>query len=146
MLELCGELCQVETRLTRLRKDALGLGEVGVERATHVPVVGERAQRLLRHGVDHAGRDQPLDIEQVRIAMYIVGGVEIVAGLVVFVSPRLGGLLVASWLAGIIVSLLLVGGYGDIALRDFGLVLAALTLAWLASAFSGRTLSEGRSR
>lgn len=79
-------------------------------------------------------------------AMYIVGGVEIVAGLVVFVSPRLGGLLVAGWLAGIIVSLLLVGGYGDIALRDFGLLLAALTLARLASAFSGRTPSEGRSR
>src|ERR671915_1018378 len=70
-------------------------------------------------------------------AMYLVGGVEIVAGLVVLVSPRFGGLLVAGWLAGIIVSLLLAGGYGDIALRDFGLLLAALTLARLASAFSG---------
>jgi hypothetical protein len=67
-------------------------------------------------------------------AMYIVGAVEIVAGLVVFVAPRFGGLLVAGWLAGIIVSLLLVGGYGDIALRDFGLLLGALTLARLASA------------
>ena len=61
-------------------------------------------------------------------AMYIVGGVEILAGLVVLVSPRFGGLLVAGWLGGIIVSLLLVGGYADIALRDFGLMLAALTL------------------
>ena len=69
-------------------------------------------------------------------AMYIVGVVEIVAGLVVFVSPRFGGLLVAGWLAGIIVSLLLVGGYGDIALRDFGLLLGAVTLARLATAFS----------
>ncbi len=69
-------------------------------------------------------------------AMYMVGAVEIVAGLVVLVSPRFGGLLVASWLAGIIVSLLLVGGYGDIALRDFGLLLGALTLARLASAYS----------
>ena len=51
-------------------------------------------------------------------AMHIVGVVEIVAGLVVAVTPRFGGLLVAGWLAGIIVSLLLVGGYGDIALRD----------------------------
>jgi hypothetical protein len=68
-------------------------------------------------------------------AMYIVGGVEILAGLVVAVLPRFGGLLVAGWLAGIIVSLLLVGGYGDIALRDFGLLLGALTLARLASAF-----------
>lgn len=66
--------------------------------------------------------------------MYLVGGVEIVAGLVVLVAPRFGGLLVAGWLAGIIVSLLLVGGYGDIALRDFGLLLGALTLARLASA------------
>ena len=70
-------------------------------------------------------------------AMYIVGGVEIVAGLVVLVSPRFGGLLVAGWLGGIIVSLLLVGGYGDIALRDFGLLLGALTLFRLASAFAG---------
>jgi hypothetical protein len=69
-------------------------------------------------------------------AMYMVGGVEIVAGLVVLFSPRFGGLLVAGWLAGIIVSLLLVGGYGDIALRDFGLLLGALTLSRLASAYS----------
>ena len=66
--------------------------------------------------------------------MHIVGVVEIVAGLVVLVTPRFGGLLVAGWLGGIIVSLLLVGGYGDIALRDFGLLLGALTLARLASA------------
>src|SRR5688572_30730880 len=68
-------------------------------------------------------------------AMYAVGAVEIVAGLTVLVSPRFGGLLVAGWLGGIIVSLLLVGGYADIALRDFGLLLGALTLSRLASAF-----------
>jgi uncharacterized membrane protein YphA (DoxX/SURF4 family) len=50
-------------------------------------------------------------------AMYAVGVVEILAGLIVLIVPRFGGLLVAAWLAGIIVSLLLVGGYGDIALR-----------------------------
>src|SRR3954447_25598079 len=66
-------------------------------------------------------------------AMYLVGVVEIIAGLVVLVAPRFGGLLVAGWLAGIIVSLLLVGGYGDIALRDFGLLLRALTLSRLAT-------------
>ena len=65
--------------------------------------------------------------------MYLVGATEIAAGLVVLVAPRFGGLLVAAWLGGIIVSLLLVGGYGDIALRDFGLLLGALTLARLAS-------------
>ena len=70
-------------------------------------------------------------------AMHSVGVVEIAAGLVVAVTPRFGGLLVAGWLGGIIVSLLLVGGYGDIALRDFGLLLAALTLSRLASAYSG---------
>src|SRR5918992_6245896 len=77
-------------------------------------------------------------------AMYIVGGVEIAAGLVVAIIPRFGGLLVAGWLAGIIVSLLLVGGYADIALRDFGLLLAALTLARLASAYPGRVPSGQR--
>src|SRR5205823_9735423 len=67
--------------------------------------------------------------------MHIVGVVEIVAGLVVAVAPRFGGLLVAAWLGGIIANLLLVGGYGDIALRDFGLMLGALTLTRLAAAY-----------
>ena len=61
-------------------------------------------------------------------AMYTVGVVEILAGFVVLVIPRFGGLLVAGWLGGIILSLQLVGGYGDIALRDVGLLLGALTL------------------
>jgi hypothetical protein len=79
-------------------------------------------------------------------AMYIVGGVELAAGIVVAVSPRFGGLVVAGWLGGIIVSLLLVGGYADIALRDFGLLLAALTLARLASAYPGRGHDLGHGR
>ena len=70
-------------------------------------------------------------------AMYLVGAIEIVAGLVVLVAPRFGGLLVAAWLGGIIVSLLLVGGYGDIALRDFGLLVGALALARLAAGYAG---------
>ena len=68
--------------------------------------------------------------------MHIVGVIEAVAGLVVLVAPRFGGFLVAAWLGGIIVDLLLVGGYGDIALRDFGLLLSALTLTRLASAYA----------
>jgi hypothetical protein len=72
-------------------------------------------------------------------AMHMVGVVEIIAGLVVLTAPRFGGLLVAAWLAGIILSLLLVGGYGDIALRDFGLLLAALSLSRLATAFPARS-------
>jgi hypothetical protein len=67
-------------------------------------------------------------------AMHIVGVIEIAAGLVVAIAPRWGGYLVAGWLAGIIVNLLIVGGYGDIALRDFGLMLGALTLTRLAVA------------
>ena len=71
--------------------------------------------------------------------MYFVGAIEIVAGLVVALRPRFGGYLVAAWLAGIIVNLLMMADYYDIALRDFGLLLAALTLARLATAFpSGR--------
>ncbi|HMC80666.1 MAG TPA: hypothetical protein VKO35_08965 [Acidimicrobiia bacterium] len=69
-------------------------------------------------------------------AMYAVGVIEIVAGLVVAVRPRLGGYLVAAWLAGIIVNLLTYPGFYDIALRDFGLLLGALTLARLATAFA----------
>jgi hypothetical protein len=71
-------------------------------------------------------------------AMYAVGVIEILAGIVVLVAPRFGGLLVAAWLGGIIVSLLLVGGYGDIALRDFGLLLGALTLSRLAGVHRDR--------
>jgi hypothetical protein len=68
-------------------------------------------------------------------AMLAVGVVEIVAGLVVAVRPRVGGYLVAAWLAGIITNLLLLGDHYDVALRDLGLLLAALALARLATAF-----------
>ena len=71
-------------------------------------------------------------------AMYVVGAIEILAGLLVAFWPRLGGYVVAAWLAAIIVNLLLIPGYYDIALRDFGLLLAALTLARLATAFPSR--------
>jgi len=68
-------------------------------------------------------------------AMYAVGAIEIVAGLSVLVKPRFGAYLVAAWLLGIIVNLLTLSGYYDVALRDFGLLLAALTLARLATLF-----------
>ncbi|MEU6350402.1 hypothetical protein ABZ896_13870 [Streptomyces sp. NPDC047072] len=70
-------------------------------------------------------------------AMYAVGVIEIVAGLVVALAPRFGGWLVAGWLAGIIVNLLTIPGYYDIALRDFGLLLAAVALARLAQRYRG---------
>ena len=71
-------------------------------------------------------------------AMLIVGVIEIVAGLVVAVNPRFGGYLVAAWLAGIIANLLILGDYYDVALRDFGLLIAALALARLATGFDRR--------
>jgi hypothetical protein len=67
--------------------------------------------------------------------MYGVGAVEILAGLVVLVKPRYGAYLVAAWLAGIVTNLFSYPGWYDIAVRDFGLMLAALTLARLASVY-----------
>ena len=66
-------------------------------------------------------------------AMLIVGVIEIVAGVLVAVLPRIAGYVVAAWLAGIIVDLLLLGDFYDVALRDFGLLVGALALARLAS-------------
>jgi hypothetical protein len=67
--------------------------------------------------------------------MQAVGVVEVVAGIIVAVKPSIGGWIVAAWLWGIIVNLLLIPGYFDIALRDFGLSLGALALARLAHHF-----------
>lgn len=73
-------------------------------------------------------------------AMYAVGVVEIAAGIVVAWRPRLGGLLVALWLGGVILNLLSMPGYYDVALRDFGLLVAALALSTLASREPARDL------
>src|SRR5690349_20217487 len=67
--------------------------------------------------------------------MYVVGAIEIVAGISVALKPRYGAYVVAGWLAGIVINLLTLSGYYDIALRDFGLTLGALTLARLASVY-----------
>jgi uncharacterized membrane protein YphA (DoxX/SURF4 family) len=67
--------------------------------------------------------------------MYVVGAIEIVAGVSVALKPRYGAYIVAGWLAGIVINLLTASGYYDVALRDFGLMLAALTLARLASVY-----------
>jgi uncharacterized membrane protein HdeD (DUF308 family) len=68
--------------------------------------------------------------------MLIVGVIEIVAGLLVFYKPRIGAYVVAIWLLGIIINLLLIPGYFDVALRDFGLLLGALALGRLSVTFS----------
>jgi uncharacterized membrane protein YphA (DoxX/SURF4 family) len=74
--------------------------------------------------------------------MMAVGVAEIAAGLLVAIKPSIGGLVVAGWLAGIITNLLTIPGYYDIALRDFGLLLAALSLARLASHVERRQEGE----
>lgn len=65
--------------------------------------------------------------------MLAVGVIEIVAGALVAIWPRIGGYVVAFWLWGIIVNLLMIPGYFDIALRDFGLSIGALALARLSA-------------
>jgi hypothetical protein len=71
--------------------------------------------------------------------MYVVGAVEIAAGIIVAIRPRFGSLLVAAWLAGIIINLLLLGSFFDVALRDFGLLVAALALNRLSRPTGVRT-------
>jgi hypothetical protein len=71
-------------------------------------------------------------------AMYAVGVVEVFAGLLVLLHPRLGSVVVAAWLGGIIVNLLLVPGYYDVTLRDLGLLLAAVALQRLATRYDAR--------
>ena len=78
-------------------------------------------------------------------AMLAIGAIEIIAGIAVAVRPRFGGYLVAAWLTGIIVNLLVLADHYDVALRDFGLLLGALTLARLAVVFdSARRTSSDR--
>jgi hypothetical protein len=80
--------------------------------------------------------------DTVHQTMYVVGAVEIFAGVVVLLLPRVGGYLVALWLAGIIVNLAILGGYWDILMRDVALLLLALSFARLASAFPAGTVSD----
>ena len=65
-------------------------------------------------------------------AMMLVGVIEVAAGVLVALRPRIGAYVVALWLAGIIVNLITLGDYYDVALRDFGLLVGALALARLA--------------
>ncbi len=76
--------------------------------------------------------------------MYGVGVVEILAGIAVAARPRFGSLLVAVWLLGIIVNLLVLGNFFDVALRDFGLMIAALALNRLAGSKVALGTSRGR--
>jgi hypothetical protein len=68
-------------------------------------------------------------------AMHMVGVVEILAAFIVLIKPRIGAYVVAAWLAGIIINLVSLGNYWDVALRDLGLMLGALTLARLSTVY-----------
>ena len=70
--------------------------------------------------------------------MLIVGVIEVVAGIGIALKPRIFAYVVAAWLAIIIINLLLIPGYFDVALRDLGLLLAALALAKLSAQFASR--------
>ena len=78
--------------------------------------------------------------------MYVVGVIEIAAGMAVLISPKWGSLIVAAWLVGIIVNLLTAEPpeYYDIALRDFGLFLGALTLNRLATGVGASSVAAER--
>ena len=67
--------------------------------------------------------------------MLVAGVIEVAAGIGVLLKPRIFGYVVAAWLLGIVVNLLMIGGYYDIALRDFGLALGALALARLSAEY-----------
>jgi hypothetical protein len=75
-----------------------------------------------------------------RTFMMAVGVVEVIAGLVVALKPRIGAYVVAAWLGGIILNLLMLGNYYDVALRDFGLLLGALALGRLSVDFDNARL------
>lgn len=71
-----------------------------------------------------------------QMLMYAVGVIEIIAGLGVWFKPRLFAYVVAAWLLLIIINLLLIPGYFDVALRDLGLALGALALGRLSQEYS----------
>ena len=70
---------------------------------------------------------------EARTFMYIVGVIEIIAGIIVFVKPRIGGMIVGLWLVGIAINLLLTGEYYDIAVRDVVMAISAFSLSMLAA-------------
>ena len=75
--------------------------------------------------------------------MYLVGIIEIVAGVLVAVAPRFGAWVVAAWLVGIVIDLVTGPGFYDVALRDFGLFVGAVALARLAQGVHSGTVGVG---
>ena len=124
-----------EARLDNPAYQAFWLLRIGLTLAPILFGLDKFAHVLVDWDVYLAPEFADLFNAQAHDLMYFVGAIEIVAGLVVLFRPRFGGYLVAAWLTAIIVNLLLMAEFYDIALRDFGLVLGGLTLARLATAF-----------
>jgi hypothetical protein len=83
--------------------------------------------------------NSPVAPHQVMLA---AGVVEVFAGLIVAIKPKVGAWLVAAWLVGILVNLVVLGRYLDVALRDIGLLAGALALARLAATYDTNTVIE----
>ena len=126
---------RAETRLTDSRFQAFLLLRIGFTAAPILFGLDKFLDWLVDWEIYLAPEINDLVPGNAHQAMLAVGVVEIVAGLVVALRPRFGGYLVAAWLTGIIVNLLLQADFYDIALRDFGLLLGALTLTRLATAY-----------
>src|ERR1051325_5264431 len=131
------EAAQAETRIAGAARQAFWLLRIGF---TVAPILFgiDKFFNWTVHWPDYlAGWINTIMPGSSQDFMYFVGAVEIVAGLVVAVAPRIGAPLVAAWLAGIVVNLLTNNPpeYYDIALRDFGLFLAAVAFTRLAFEF-----------
>src|SRR3954467_8882831 len=132
------EAAQAETRIAGAARQAFWLLRVGF---TVAPILfgTDKFFNWTVHWPDYlAGWVNNIVPGSAQDFMYVVGGVEIAAGVLVAIAPRIGAFVVAAWLAGIVVNLLTNDPpeYYDIALRDFGLMLGALTLTRLAWAFA----------
>ena len=130
---------QVDARLSDPTFQAFALLRVGFVVAPILFGVDKFLNWLVDWPIYLAPRIDDLVPGNAHQAMLAVGVIEIVAGLVVAVRPKFGGYLVAAWLGGIIINLLVQADFYDIALRDFGLLVAALALARLATAFERRS-------
>jgi hypothetical protein len=128
-------LATTEARLDKPAFQAFWLLRLGLTIAPILFGLDKFAHVLVDWDVYLASELTDLFNAEAHTLMYVIGAIEIVAGVAVLLRPRFGGYLVAAWLGGIIVNLLLLADHYDIALRDFGLLLGALTLARLAAAF-----------
>jgi uncharacterized membrane protein HdeD (DUF308 family) len=104
-----------------------------------VPIVAglDKFTNLLTHWSSYLGNNQRLIPFDVEAFMKIVGIIEIIAGIIVLVRPRLGAYIVMAWLLCIALQLIVGGNYFDVAVRDIVMAIGAYTLAKLTEMQSG---------